>query len=376
MNTLRLLIHVIRQSNSRVMRVVLWSIPVALFIVMSIALFINHLLTSYEQHVIDTYLGNEGRLSIESDAGFLEAIDELSRRKEWAYSRRYNYHVNVIFSDGAERILKSVEVVMLEDDYFKRKFALDDDRTAVYNTVLSKSFGAFDIGKFTTLLAVDFNKSVTLNGYEEMLTGFLSDRPKLFMPLSLSKELVDVKEGIYANVEYMESDDGVLRDIERHVIALAKEQGAMEVKFSDLLKEHEAFAAIMEKIRYIELVILVILLTFAAGTIMAALEVMIYFKKRSLETLHHLGVSGHALAFAFALVTAVVGAGLMAASYGIQPLLQRLYLDYAEFSAAFFIQMPTVNHLYGAGAWSLIVGLTYFWSRRTILRYMKVSVHG
>jgi hypothetical protein len=375
MNTLRLLLHVIRQSNSRVMRIVLWSIPVALFIVMSIALFINHLLASYEQHVIDTYLGNEGRLSIESDAGFLEAIHNLSRQKTWEYSRRYNYNVKVIFSDGAERILKSVEVVILEDDYFKRKFALEDDRTAVYNTVLSKSFGTFDIGKFTTLFAVDFNKTVTLNGYEEMLTGFLSDRPKLFVPLSLAHELVDVKEGVYAKVEYMESDDAVLREIEQHIIALAKTNGAMEVKFFDLLKENATFAGIMEKIRYIELVILLILLTFAAGTIMAAIEVMIYFKKRSLETLHHLGVSGHALASTFALLTAVVGAGLIAVSYGVQPLLQGLYLEYADFSAAFFVQMPMMNHLYGATAWVLVVVMTYVWSRRTILRYMKVHTH-
>ena len=337
------------KSSGWLLKLSFWSLPVALFISILSFLFIDNLLSSYERYLMNSYLGSQGRISIESEnKEFMNALEDFSYKNKFIFSPKRVLKANVVFVSKDKKITKYAKFIILEKSYLEQKFKQKtlDGYTLFVNKVFVKSMGSLSLDKFKTLYFDDKNNSYHVASYIDIDTGFLGSEPIIYISSIFAQKLFGDNEQKMKTIEYLEVDTSRIKYIKDKKVQLAREYHVLNCKIHDLLEDTRATKELFEKVNMIQTFISGILFLLSLGVIVLSISVSVEFKKNSLKILQLIGMSKRDLSLTisgtiFLMILLSLGLALLS----IQSV-KDLFLYISNFGDRFFIDLDIYKVIY------------------------------
>ena len=305
MHTNLVILKLFYKSSNWLLKLSFFALPVALFLSITSFLFINNLLNSYEKYLINSYIGVQGRLSVESkDNKFIQDISKFSNEKHLIFSIKAQYKTNIFFQNSSKTILKFANFYALNKSYLERKFHIKiDDNTIFVNKVFASSLGSLDIYSFKTLfLDKKYPFKIKIKVVD---TGFLGSTPMIFITNSFAKHIFPVSKNL--SIEFLKN-----YNIKDNIKNIAKQDKVLSFKIHDIINDTKDTKAFFEKINLIQTAITLLLTLLSLGIIILSISISIEFKRNSLNVLQLIGMSKRDLGITifgmiFIMITIVLG---------------------------------------------------------------------
>lgn len=339
MDTSRAILKLLYKSSGWLLRFSFYALPIALFFSISSYLFIDKVLSSYERYLINSYIGIQGRVSVETnDKKLIKGLVEFSQSQKLKYSLKKELKTTVTFL-GEIKLPKYAKFIVLDQTYMQQKFNnLHANRETLFvNDVFLNSMGSLDKASFNKLYFNDDKKLFDINGIERVDTGFLSSEPIVFISAYFAKEIFGDIQKEKEVVEYLENSDKSIKTIKQTVKQLAMKYKTLQIKVHDLILDTQDTKEFFEKTSIIQKAISILIFMLSVGIILLSISVSIEFKKNSLKTLQLIGMSSRDLALTisvsiFFMIVIILGLSLLC-----QSLFENLFLHISGFSDSFFI---------------------------------------
>jgi len=378
METKKTIIKLLYRSSGWLLRFSFLALPVSLFLSISSYLFVDNLLNSYERYLENSYLGVQGRVSIESkDKKLIEKLKEYSSKKKLKHSIKQNFMTTINFiSDNNKTLSKNAEFIVLESGYMKQKFKRDDitKKSLIVNKVFTKSISGIDV---KSLKRVYFDnkdkkniKSYKIDKIIVADTGFLTSKPIIFISFDFAKELFkDIKSNIY-KIEFLEKDKKIVDDIKSKTKEFAKELKTSELKIHDLILDTKDTKELFEKINKVQQIISLLIAILSIGIIILSISISIEFKRNSLKILQLIRMSSRDLATTISLVVFVTMVGMIFLSLILVKIYQYIFISLVDLDKNFFIPLDIEKILIIFGL-AFILSLISFLTTKYIFRNSK-----
>lgn len=361
----RIILQLLYRSNHKLLKFSFILFPIALYISVSAYLFIDTLLRSYENHLSQSYLGYQGRLSIESDAKTIKAIADYANQKNYLFSPRMDMKHNIVIKNGQD-IVKYAKIILLKQHYLKQKFGslYKGQEHLLLNSVMAHNLGMENVSKIHGLFFEDRNQTLSVASTSVIDTGFLSSEPILFMSFERMREIFpELQESSIKSLEFFEKQNSVVTRIKKEIAQIAKEHQSMQVVLKDLLldtKEHREF---FEKLDGIKNIILMAILLFVVAIILASIALLIRFKYLSLKVLHFLGMSHLDLTRTITVMVAFVVIAMTLLGFISLGVWEMIFVSMSSFTYDFFIGVNGLTVILIVVSALLIIASTYFFTR-------------
>ncbi len=344
MKTYFVILKLFYTSSHWLLKLSFFFLPIALFFAMSSFLFIDNLLKSYEQYLIGSYIGSQGRISIESkDENFLQKLESFSTEKKLLFSPRKEIKANVVFQSPSKTIVKYAKFIILDQRYLQQKFHKQGDSNTLYiNQVFFKSFGDLDLKDFT-IIYVDKQHRCDISQLVKIDTGFLGNDPLVFITKDFAQKLFTQKQSQKMVIEFLVEDKKKISMLKQYAQQSAAKLKVLEYKVHDILQDTKVTKDFFQTVSIIEVGILGVLALVSIGIVVVSISVSIEFKRNSLKILHLLGMSVKDLSFT--LSTTIVSIFLLTfcLSLGMLFVYQDIFLRYSGFSTSFFQPVALEN---------------------------------
>jgi len=339
MNTSKTILKLLYSSSGWLLKFSFFSLPFALFLSISSYLFIENILSSYEKYLVDSYIGVQGRLSVESDD--LKLMDDLavySQDQKLKYSQKKELKTILTFL-GKVKVVKYANFIFLEHSYMKQKFKNQNIKknTLFVNDVFLNSMGSLDLCSFKKVSFDKGKKEFAIDSIEKIDTGFLNSEPTIFMTLSFGKEIFGELKRDRVTIEFLESSLKKIDMIKKETLLLAKKDKTMNLKINDLILDTKETKEFFHKVSIIENSISLLIFLLSMGIILLSISISIEFKKNSLKTLQLVGMSSRDLAFTISMALFSMVLLTLALSLAVQALYKKLFLKLSGFDASFFM---------------------------------------
>lgn len=349
MKTQKTILKLFYKSSGWLLKLSFWTLPIALFFSISSFLFIDNLLSSYERYLINSYLGVQGRISIETkNENLINGLTKFSVQKNFLFSNKKQYKVNVVLKNDTNQISKYAKFIILDKQYLKQKFhqTTIDDNTIFVNKILYNSMGSLDINKFDKIYFDDKDKIFNITDIINIDTGFLGSEPIVFISSSFATKLFGTIEQKNRTLEFLEVDNNKIQTIKSKTKELSKQYKVLEYKILDLLQDTKTTKEFFDKVTMIQVGISILLFILSLGVIILSISVSIEFKKNSLKVLQLIGMSKKDLSFTISGTIFLMILTILALSVGSIGLFQSLFLSISNFHSSFFIALDMMNILY------------------------------
>lgn len=339
-NNYKTVVRLFLSSTNWILRFAFLALPISLILALTSYLFIDNLLKSYNTYLVDAYVGLHGRLTIEStDKRLITELSLWSDEQQILYSKRDVIPCNLTFV-GKKTMLKYARVIVLDKSYLQVKFkdvGSIDAYTLFANQVFTKSLGHKKTEQFDVLFFEDEEHSAPISHLHAIDTGFLTDKPTIFMSKEMADKLFEIRLMRGEQLEFLINDDNQIKKIIHAKDLIAKELGSMEVRVHDLLHETKDSRNFFSKISLVHTGISALILLLSFGIIATSTSITIAFKRRALDTLHLLGISKHELAMIVSSLVFGVFAVSLVFSLLLLPLMQIWFSSVTEYNNNFFI---------------------------------------
>ncbi len=366
MNTQKTILKLFYQSSNWLLKFSFWALPIALFLSIASFLFIDNLLSSYERYLVDSYIGSQGRISIESDdKNLLDNLSIYSTKQQYIYSQKQQYPANVIFKSQDKQISKYAKFIILDKSYLEIKFHQTniDDRTLFVNKVFLNSMGSLDIDRFNKIYFDDESKVYNISKIIAIDTGFLESRPMVFITSSFATLLFEKLDRKGDIIEFLEKDKDKIDDIKAKAKELAKQYKVIQYKIHDLLNDTKSTKEFFDKVSMIQVGISILLVLLSLGIILLSISISIEFKRNSLQILQLIGMSRRDLSLTISGLIMIMILLVTVLSMGSVGLFQNLFLAISQFHNSFFIHLDMMNIVYIVVLSFVLFVITYISSR-------------
>ena len=336
-------------SSGWLLKFSFWALPIALFFSLSSFLFIDNLLSSYERYLTNSYLGTQGRISIETTSKPLtNGIASYSKENKLIYSPKKIVKSNVVFKNRNKSLTKYAKFIVLDLKYLKQKFNYKniDTNTIFVNEVFSKSMGAIDINKFKQIYLDDDEKILNISNIKVIDTGFLGSEPIIFITTQFANKLFGTIKQKKQIIEFLEKDTKNIKKLKLKINELSKEYQVLEMKIFDLLTDTKVTKEFFKKVTMIQFGISILLFILSLGVIILSISVSIEFKKNSLKILQLIGMSVFDLSFTISGVIFLIFMLLLGLSIFCLDFFQSIFLNISGFNEVFFIPINSMQILY------------------------------
>jgi len=316
---------------------------------MSAFLFIDNLLESYETFLVDSYIGSQGRISVQSaNKEMLEELKVFSKQKKFDFSKRTEYKANVVFLSPSQSITKYAKFVILDKEYIRIKFKQNalQSHTLFLNEVFVKSMGTQALDSFTSIYYDDPKNIHSISKFIVTDTGFLGNEPIVYIDKIFAKELFGSIDKKFTRVEFLEQNKVNIASIKKKVEQLAKKHKVLEVQIFDLLLDTKSAKAFFEKVKLIQFGITLLIFLLAIGVIVVSVSVSIEFKYSSLKILNLVGMSRQTLSLTLGFTILMMSIFILLLSVAVQSVYQKLFLDISGFSNSFFVAIDSESIMY------------------------------
>jgi len=353
MNTQKTILKLFYTSSSFLLKLSFFILPIAIFLAISSFLFVDNLLKSYEHYLIKSYIGVEGRYSINTtDKNLIKSIASFSKKNHYIYSTKAIIKTNVIFKSPHKSILKYAKFIVLDKKYLEKKFKTTiTPNTLFVNQVFYNSLGSLNLNSFKTLCLKQ--KCYKIDGFKKVDTGFIESKPIIFITKDFAKQIF--KPNFYY-IEFLKVDKNKLIT---YVKKEASKLKTLQYEIKDLINDTKTTKELFNKIKTIQISILTVLAVLSIGIIVLSISVSIEFKKNSLKILHLLGMSIRDLSSTLSIVIFLMMVLILVLSIYLQSVYQKFFLSYASFNKDFFVNLDSLNIIY-IFVFSIIISLIVY----------------
>ncbi len=349
MNTNKTILKLFYKSSGWLLKFSFWALPIALFFSISSFLFIDNLLSSYEKYLINSYIGAQGRVSIESsNTNLINGLVDFSIKNNLLFSNKKQYKANVVLKSTNTQITKYAKFIILNKDYLEKKFKQTslNNHTIFINTVFLKSMGSLDIKEFSQIYFDDKDRVFSISKIIDIDTGFLGSEPIIYISIPFAKELFGDLKQSKKNIEFLDIDEEKITKIKKVTTELSKKFKVLEYKIYDLLIDTKATKDFFLKVNVIQLGISSLLFILSLGVILLSISVSIEFKKNSLKILQLIGMSKKDLSLTISGTIFSMIIVILVLSVGALEFFQMLFLGISNFHSSFFISLDINNIVY------------------------------
>ncbi|MEO1927797.1 MAG: hypothetical protein ABGX26_03830 [Nautiliaceae bacterium] len=322
----KLILSLFLDSQSRLLKFAFYTLPIALFFSITSFLFVNNILKSYKNYLINSYIGSQGRVTIISTPPFIKKLQEVSKKHHLIFSPKVTFKSFIVFKNKTP-IIKSAQIVILNQSYLQKKFHSND---IFINKALKNGFGDMNISSFKKL-QYD-KKSIPIKKIKIIDTGFLGNYPTIFLSFKNAKKLFP---SLKTNqIEYLNKNTKFIKTL---VEKTAKQYGVLEYKIKDLIEDTKETKEFFQKISVIQKFIMGFIFILALGIVILSVAIMIEFKKSSLKTLHLIGMSKKELNLTISLIVLSTISIILTLSVISTKALESLFLKITGFGSDFFV---------------------------------------
>lgn len=300
-NKILITLRVLFSSTHWLLKIAFLSLPITFFVGINGYLLSNKVIDGYKNHLYESYIGLNGRLSLASnDQIFLEAVQIKAKSMQISSSKKDELKMQVIFSSKEQKIIKYAKWVVLDKEYLETKFNNKIKENDIFvNDIFAKSFGNMQINSFTQLINED-KVIFDISHITIVDTGFLSSEPIIFISFDFAKKLFAGMNIKSRGVEFMLSDDTKILNLKQTIGTEAKTLQVGEFTINDMIADTKETEEFFSKIKAIQLIVLLIVSLLSFVVIVLGIVLLAKFKQNSLSILKLLGISTHDIAVTFA----------------------------------------------------------------------------
>lgn len=321
------------------------ALPVALFVSISAYLFIDNVLGSYEKYLVDSYIGIQGRISIESkDSKLINMLlkDAKAKAKGYKSSIKKEIKTNLFFKNDKVKILKYAKFILLDKAYMKQKFHISNfpSHTLFVNDVFINSFGSYDVHSFKTLYFDENNKGYTIKNIIRVKTGFLTSTPLVFLSSEFGDEIFHhhlKQQNKIKTIEYLETNPKHIADIKQTAEQFALKLQTPQYKIHDLIQDTKETREFFKKVSFLQVGISLLIFILSMGIILISVSISIEFRRNSLKILQFLGMSIKELSLTISVSVLSVMTVMLLVSVIMQLFYRKLFFKLSGFGGDFFI---------------------------------------
>lgn len=346
MKTYQTIIKLLYTSSGWLLKFSFLALPVALFLSISSYLFIDSLLSSYERYLVNSYLGVQGRISIESkDKKFIDELKTYASSNNLSHSIKKELTTSVKLVSQNKILSKSAKFIILDNKYMNDKFKQSNisNNKLFVNQIFTKSMGGIDINSFKQIYFDDKEKVYDIDKFIPIDSGFLNSKPIVFISLDFAKELFGTIKSSKYIIEFMEKENSKIEEIKDNVNILSQKLKTQELKIYDLLLDTKSTKEFFNKVTIVQSGISILIFILSLSIIILSISVSIEFKKNSLKTLQLIGMSSRDLSLTISSVILFMILFVLIVSVVFLGLFQKIFISLVSFSEDFFILFEYSN---------------------------------
>jgi len=366
MQTYSVIVKLLYKSSNWLLRFSFFALPLSLLLSISTYLFIENLLQSYQHYLVQSYIGAQGRLSVDTTSKeMLQALKNYSASKGFVFSLKQERKANVIIKTPQHTLVKYAKFISLNEKYLEKKFAMQmKENTIFVNKTFARSMGSIGLEKIESFTNEDSNATLKIDKIVVIDTGFLGNEPIIYMNTSMQDYLFGKQVHQRYSMEFMEQFTKNVKQIKQEVDRLAAHYHVLEYKLHDILIDTQKTRDFFHKVKMIEHTITFFLLLLSLGVIVLAIVISIEFKRNSLGVLSLLGMSGRDLSITLALSVFMMFVSMFLLSFVALHWYKKIFLSITEFNNSFFIPLhQSVFFHIGLVAvimTAIVYGVTYY----------------
>ncbi|MDA7817983.1 hypothetical protein N9A28_07320 [Sulfurimonas sp.] len=348
MQTSKIILKLLYKSSNWLLKLSFLALPIALLLSMSSYLFISNVLDSYENYLVKSYIGIQGRVSIESkDKKFIDDVVEYSKKEGLTFSTKKELKTSLVFL-GDRQIPKYAKFIVLDLEYLKSKFKNlhVKTNTIFVNKTFSNSLGSLDISSFKQCYFDDEENVFDIESILTVDTGFLTSEPVIFVSSEFARNIFGDTKSSMVKVEFLESNEESITKIKDNSEAIAKKNNTMEFKIHDLIEDTKSTREFFEKVSLIQNAISILIFILSMGIILLSISISVEFKKNSLKTLQLIGMSARDLSSTISLSIFSMIMVVLVLCVFMQKIFQSMFLKASGFSNGFFTPLALENIYY------------------------------
>ena len=336
MNKKSIILKLFFTSSSFVLKIAFFALPIALFFAINSYLFIDNILKSYKNYLIESYIGSSGRFSVQTtNQKFIQAISLYAKKQNIPFSKKLQLTSNIIFISPNKNIVKYANLIVLDKNYLQKKF--NTQSTIFINKVMANSFGSIDISKFTSL-TIDKKSFLKINNIKVIDTGFLLNTPTIFISFEQFDKIYHKKTKINF-IEFLETDDKTINTLKHDIKQLSKKLNILQYHTKDILLDTKEIKEFFNRINLIRVLISFFMLLLSLGVVIVAIAIAIEFKKHSLKIIHTIGVSKNDIGSTLGGIVFIMMIVSLILAIGFVFIQREIFIKILDFNQNFFVSL-------------------------------------
>ncbi len=296
-------------SQGKLIKIGLISLPIIIFISITLSLQLNGLLRVNSYHIETAYIGFQGRLSIKASPSTLSLISRDAKLAGFTNLLRRDENRLLNFKLEQRIITKFIRLQTLPDSEYLTRFSQFKGLTNKNNFVANRIFRRHFMGNMTLLVGMfsqQPNKFIQIDGLHFIDTGFLSSEAMLYIRESQYESLLHESFSEYNTLEFTNVSEHNITEIKELIAESTKQVFNDQLSIQDLLVDTRESRVFFEQLAKVQWVLICVVLIFAVLTIMTSTGIILAIKKNSFKILELLGLSKQELAIHVSVLITVV----------------------------------------------------------------------
>jgi len=347
------------------LRLSIMFLPLVMAVSFASIFFINNLAQSYKNYLLQSYIGTQGVLSVNStDVAYLKALQSAFLEQKIKSSLKKEVRRDVIFKTKEYTLEKKMKFIILEETYLLEK--LDATQPLVLNKILANI-----LGDTTTILikqpdAANFEK---LQNLQVIDTGFLSSEPLVFVGKDFFESL-GFHQSSYDSLELSITLDEM--EYAKKLSKQISEEFSADISFEDILSQHKETEVLFENIRYIELMVLLITSLLSIVILTGALSIIAKIKEKAIMLLRIYGLSTYFISWSLTLMSVMILGISILLALVLFIFMKEYFIMTLSLDNGFFLKLDTTVIYIVSAIFLVFSSITYLWAYITFKGQIKI----
>ena len=291
------------RGQTRLIKVSLIALPLILLFIFYGFFTTQNLVVAFEKQLHKSYFGLFGDLQIASQPALLEAIYRAPEFVHLERSFRINTKSVFLFEGELQKVLKGVEVIGYEDDYFKTKFASHKSNHLILSSVAFNQLGG-DQNKVLSIFNPLNKKSLEVAHQTVLDFGFLSSNPIIVMSMTDLQRLY-VNPLFFNQIEFNGLNSDEIQFIETVSNRLLRQGLATDYQLINPKKLTQEAREIFGTVNLFKNAFFILMALISLSIYFLAIKLLLNSKAESLKIIEYLGISRYEIGFNLVLLILV-----------------------------------------------------------------------